>query len=272
MKSLKNKVVVITGAASGIGRALAVRFAAEGANLALADKDVTGLAQTGEQCRGAGVVKTLPVDVARREEMEAMARDTVASFGCVDVVVNNAGVSSVGLIQDLTFETLQWTIETNLWGVIHGTKVFLPHLLARPEANLVNLSSVYGLIAVPGQAGYCASKFAVRGFTEAVRQDLRGTGVAVTLVFPAGVRTQILKNMRVDSSLPLAEQERLRERFGQVLRASPDEAAEAILRGVYRNAPRVFVGAYARRIDLLARIMPGSYDAVVARVAARLQS
>ena len=272
MKSLKNKVVVITGAASGIGRALAVRFAAEAANLVLADKDGTGLAQTREQCCGTGVVKTLQVNVARREEMEAMARDTIAWFGCVDVVVNNAGVSSIGLIQNLTYETIQWTIDTNLWGVIHGTKAFLPHLLARPEANLVNISSVYGLIGVPGQAAYCTSKFAIRGFTEAVRQDLRGTGVAVTIVFPAGVRTQIVKNSRTDSSIPPAELERLRQRFEKGLRSSPDEVAEAILRGIYRNAPRVLIGAYARRIDLLARTMPGSYDVVVARVMARLLS
>jgi NADP-dependent 3-hydroxy acid dehydrogenase YdfG len=272
MKNLKNKVAVITGAASGIGRALAVRLTAEGAKLALADKDVAGLAQTREQCSGASVVKILQVDVARREEMEVMARDVVASLGYVDVVINNAGVSSFGLIQELTYETLQWTVETNLWGVIHGTRAFLPHLLARPEANLVNVSSVYGLIGVPGQAAYCASKFAVRGFTEAVRQDLRGTRVAVTVVFPGGVRTQIVKNSRSDASIPPAEQQRLRQRFEQSLHTSPDEAGEAILDGIYRDAPRVLIGADARKIDLLARIRPGSYDGVVARHAARLRA
>jgi short-subunit dehydrogenase len=185
---------------------------------------------------------------------------------------NNAGVSSFGPIQELTHETLQWTVEANLWGVIHGTRVFLPHLLARPEANLVNVSSVYGLIGVPGQAAYCASKFAVRGFTEAVRQNLRTTGVAVTVVFPGGVRTQIVNNSRTDSSIPPADEQRLRQRFEQSLRSSPDEAAEAIAYGIYRNAPRVLIGADARKIDLLARIRPGSYDAVVARQAARLQA
>jgi len=272
MKSLKNKVVVITGAASGIGQALAIRIAAEGANLALADKDVAGLARTRDQCHSADVVKTLQVDVAHREEMEAMARDVVAMFGCVDVVVNNAGVSSFGLIQELTQETLQWTIDTNLWGVIHGTRVFLPHLLARAEANLVNMSSVFGLIGVPGQAAYCASKFAVRGFTEAVRQDLRRTGVAVTVVFPGGVRTEIVKNSRSDSSNSPAEQQRLRQRFERSLHSSAGEAAEAILGGIYRNAPRVLIGGDARKIDLLARIRPASYDAVVARQAARLRA
>lgn len=265
MKTLKDKVVVITGAASGIGRALAVRLATEGANLALADNDLDGLTRTVEQCRAAGIVKILRVDVSRREEMEAMAQDIAESFGCVDVVVNNAGVASLGRIQDLTYETLRWTLDINLWGVIYGTKAFLPYLLARTQANLVNVASVYGLIAVPAQAAYCTSKFAVRGFTEAVRQDLRGTGVAVTLVFPAGVRTPILKKLRIDSSSPPEQQERARQRFEKALTSQPEEVAGAILQGIRRNAPRVLVGAYARRIDWLARSRPGSYDAVVAR-------
>jgi NADP-dependent 3-hydroxy acid dehydrogenase YdfG len=272
MKNIADKVMVITGAASGIGRALAIRAAAENARLALADKDAAGLSQTAEQCRAARGLEILQVDVTRREEMEAAARSVVDHFGCVDIVVNNAGVSSSGLIQELTYETLRWTVEINFWGVVHGTKVFLPFLLARPEANLVNVSSVYGLIGVPAQAAYCASKFAVRGFTEAVRQDLRGTPVAVTIVFPGGVRTQIAKNSRADSSLPPAEQARLRQRIEASLRNTPEEAAEAIMQGVRRSAPRVLIGSDARSIDLLVRLRPASYDSVVARYTARLYS
>jgi short-subunit dehydrogenase len=272
MKNTNNKVMVITGAASGIGRALAIRAAAEKVRLALADRDAAGLSQTAEMCRAAQDLKILQVDVARREEVESAARDIAADFGCVDIVVNNAGVSSSGLIQELTYETLQWTIDINFWGVVHGTKAFLPHLLARPEANLVNVSSVYGLIGVPAQAAYCASKFAVRGFTEAVRQDLRSTPVAVTIVFPGGVRTQIARNSRADSSLPLAEQERIRRRMEESFRNSPEDAAEAIMDGIRRNAPRVLIGSEARAIDLLARLRPASYDSVVARHAARLQA
>ena len=272
MKDIEDKVVVITGAASGIGRALAIRAAAEHARLALADKDVAGLSQTAEQCRAARDTKILQVDVTRRDEVEAAAREVAAHFGCVDVVVNNAGVSSSGLIQELTYETLHWTIDINFWGVVHGTKAFLPFLLARPEASLVNVSSVYGLIGVPAQAAYCASKFAVRGFTEAVRQDLRGTSVAVTVVFPGGVRTQFAKNSRSDSSLPPAEQARLRQRIEASFRNTPEEAAEAIMQGVRRNAPRVLVGADARSVDLLARLRPASYDSAVARHTARLYS
>jgi short-subunit dehydrogenase len=136
----------------------------------------------------------------------------------------------------------------------------------------VNVSSVYGLIGAPAQAAYCASKFAVRGFTEAVRQDLHGTSVAVTIVLPGGVRTQIVRNARTDSSLPPAEQEKIRRRMEESFRNSPEDAAEAILRGIRRNAPRVLVGAEARAIDLLARLRPASYDSVVARHGARLYS
>lgn len=272
MKNIEGRVMVITGAASGIGRALAIRAAAGKTRLTLVDRDAAGLARTAEQCHEAPDIKILRVDVTHREEVEAAARDVVAHFGCVDIVVNNAGVSSSGLIQELTYETLQWTIDTNFWGMVHGTKAFLPHLLARSQANLVNISSVYGLIGVPAQAAYCASKFAVRGFTEAVRQDLCGTSIAVTIVFPGGVRTQIVRNSRTDSSLPLAAQERIRQRIEASFRNSPEDAAEAILRGIRRNAPRVLIGAEARTIDLLARLRPESYDSVVARHAARLYS
>jgi short-subunit dehydrogenase len=257
MKELKGKVVVITGAASGIGRALAIRLAAEGARLALADKDVAGLEAVRRECRGAAAVETIEVDVSGREAVHGAANAVERAFGCVDVVVNNAGVSSSAPIGALTYETLRWTIEINLWGVIHGTMAFLPLLLARREANLVNVSSVYGLIGVPWQAAYCTSKFAVRGFTEAVRQDLRGTGVAVTLVFPGGVRTQIVKNSRTDSRLPEDEMRRLSERFEASLRTSPEDAAEAILKGIRRNAPRVLIGSDARTVDRLARFLPG---------------
>lgn len=272
MRDLGSKVAVITGAASGIGRALAIRLAAEGARLVLADKDRAGLEATAMACRGASALETVELDVARRDCVFDAAAFVVRTFGGVDVVVNNAGVSSSGQITELTHETLQWTIDINLWGVIHGTMAFLPHLLHRGRANLVNVSSVYGLIGVPGQAAYCASKFAVRGFTEAVRQDLRGTGVAVTLVFPGGVRTRIVQNSRTDSSLPVEEQARLRARFEHSLGTSADEAAEAIVRGIRRDAPRVLIGRDARGIDLLARLKPGTYDATVARAAARLHA
>lgn len=271
MEQFAGRCVTITGAASGIGRALAVQFAATGARLALADKDRAGLEQTLSLCRGAEVPLLFEVDVSQRQAVEQLSVEVAQTLGGVDILINNAGVSSSGAIGELTYETLKWTLDINLWGVIHGTLAFLPHLLAKSHAQLVNVSSVYGLIGVPGQAAYCTSKFAVRGFTEAIRQDLRGTGVAVTLVFPGGVRTQIVKNSRSDSKLPTDEQARQRELFEQALTTSPEEAARTIIDGIRRKARRVLIGSDARSIDWMARLCPANYDTVVGKHANRFR-
>jgi NAD(P)-dependent dehydrogenase (short-subunit alcohol dehydrogenase family) len=268
MKTFQNKIAVITGAASGIGRALAVALTQAGARLALLDHDPGGLAATRAACAGADV-EIYEVDVANREQVDAAAARVAERFGAVDIAVNNAGVSSSGLIHELTYETLAWTMSVNFWGVVHGTKAFLPLLAARTESSLVNVSSVFGLIGVPGQAAYCASKFAVRGFTEAVRQDLRGGPIAVTLVLPGGVHTAIVRNSRTDSTLPLERQQRLRDDFEASLRTSPEEAARAILAGIRTKAKRVLIGKDARSIDLLVRLRPTGYDAAVAADAER---
>jgi NADP-dependent 3-hydroxy acid dehydrogenase YdfG len=272
MKTLSDKVVVITGAASGIGRALAVRFAAEGARLALIDHDEAGLDETGRRCLGAGAIDLRAADVTARDAVDQAALAIVSRFGGVDIVVNNAGVSSAGMIGEIGYDTLRWTMEVNFWGVVHGTMAFLPHLRARPEAHLVNVSSVYGLIGVPAQAAYCASKFAVRGFTEAVRQDLRGTGVAVSVVFPGGVRTAIAANSRLDFNLPADEKQRMRKAFEAEARTAPEAAAEAIVRGIRRKAPRILIGSDATAIDLLARLRPATYDSTVAKRTARFRA
>jgi short-subunit dehydrogenase len=265
MKELKGKVAVVTGAGSGIGRALACALDGEGALLALADKDREGLSATAGILTTGGKSELFVVDVSRREEVYRFGEDVARTFGKVDIVINNAGVSSSGTVRELTYETLQWTIDTNLWGTIHGTKAFLPHLMARPEANLVNVSSVYGLIGVPGQAAYCASKFAVRGFTEALRQELHGTNVAVTIVFPGGVRTNIARNSRTDYKVDRQTYEAGVRKFEEELKTSAEDAARLIVQGIRKNAPRVMIGRDAKRIDLLARFRPNSYDAVVAR-------
>lgn len=270
MRSFDGKKVVITGAASGIGRALAVQLANQGATLALLDKHRDGLEETRALCPR-GVPFIYDVDVSNRGGMEAVAQKVVRDLAQVDVLINNAGVSSSGSIHDLTETTLRWTMDINFWGTVHGTWAFLPVLLSRPEAALVNVSSVYGLIGVPEQAAYCASKFAVRGFTEAVRQDLRRTGVTVTLVFPGGIRTSIVKSSRSDSKLSTDQAVLLRQAFEASLHTSADEAARAILEGIRRKAARVLIGQDARRIDLLARCLPGSYDRAVARAADRLR-
>jgi NAD(P)-dependent dehydrogenase (short-subunit alcohol dehydrogenase family) len=265
VKDLKGKVVVVTGAASGIGRALASALNREGALLALADRDGQGLSATVEALTAAGISEQFTVDVSKRDQVYQFAEDTVKAFGHVDVVINNAGVSSSGFVQGLTYETLQWTIDINLWGTIYGTKAFLPLLMERPEANLVNVSSVYGLIGVPGQAAYCASKFAVRGFTEALRQELYGSRVAVTIVFPGGIRTNIARNSRTDYQVDRQTFEAGVKKFEEGLKTSPEEAARAIVEGIRRNAPRVLIGKDAKEIDFLARFRPNTYDGVIAR-------
>lgn len=269
MRSLHGKTVVLTGAASGIGKSLAVLLASRGARLALLDKDEGGLSLTKSLCVG-GNARAFPVDVANRDQVDEVARAMVRDFPGVDVLINNAGVSSSGAIQELTEATLRWTMDINFWGTVNCTRAFLPHLQAREEAALVNVSSVYGLIGVPGQAAYCASKFAVRGFTEAIRQDLRGSGVTVTLVFPGGVRTNIVRSSRSDASLSPDVQAAARQIFEASLRTSPDDAARAIVRGIERGLPRVLVGRDAGKIDRLARLLPGHYDAAVARSARKL--
>lgn len=267
MKELQGKVVVVTGAGSGIGRALAFALSKEKAVLALADIDPDGLqatqreigANTGRESR------IYPVDVAKREQVSEFAQKVNRDFGKVDLVINNAGVSSSGRVHELTYDTLEWTININLWGVIHGTKAFLPHLMERPEAGIVNISSVYGLLGIAGQAAYCTSKFAVRGFTESLRQELSNTNIFVTLVFPGGIKTNIAKNSRTDYSVDEETYRKGLQQFETMLKTSPEEAAQAIINGIKHKSPRVLIGKDARQIDFLARFNPNSYDKVIAK-------
>lgn len=267
MKELQGKVVVVTGAGSGIGRALAFALSKEKAVLALADIDPDGLqatqreigANTGRESR------IYPVDVAKREQVSEFAQKVNQDFGKVDLVINNAGVSSSGRVHELTYDTLEWTININLWGVIHGTKAFLPHLMERPEAGIVNISSVYGLLGIAGQAAYCTSKFAVRGFTESLRQELSNTNIFVTLVFPGGIKTNIAKNSRTDYSVDEETYRKGLQQFETMLKTSPEEAAQAIINGIKHKSPRVLIGKDARQIDFLARFNPNSYDKVIAK-------
>lgn len=267
MKDLQGKVAVVTGAGSGIGRALALAMSKEKTLLALADIDPDGLQATQREIGAATgrESRIYRVDVSKREQVHEFAGKVIRDFGGVDLVINNAGVSSSGRVRELTYETLEWTININLWGVIHGTKAFLPHLLERPEAGIVNISSVYGLLGIPGQSAYCASKFAVRGFTESLRQELSGTRIFVTLVFPGGVKTNIARNSRTDYPIDPETYGRELQKFETFLKTMPEEAARAIIQGIKRESPRVLIGKDARQIDFLARFNPDTYDKVIAR-------
>ena len=273
MQHLSGRVAAVTGAASGIGRALALRLAdARVAGLALCDVDEAGLAETAAQVRrrvrDRVAVTIRRVDVADRAAVHAWADASAAEHGAVHLVVNNAGVSTAGTVEATPYEDLDWIVGINLWGVVHGTKAFLPHLRAAGEGHVVNVSSLFGLVAQPAMSAYNATKFAVRGFTEALRQELllEGAPIGVTCVHPGGIRTAIASTSRVAGTTPFGEGDRSREAFERLfLRISPDVAARAILRGVVRDRPRVLIGPEAYALDALQRLAPTGYQRAVVR-------
>ena len=263
MKSFANKVVVVTGAGSGIGRALAVALAREGAALALGDVSESGLAETERLVAGgpAGVYART-FSVADREAVFAFADSVAAHFGRVDVVVNNAGIAlDAATVADVAPEDFRAVFDVNFWGVVWGCQAFLPHLEARPVAALANVSSIFGIAAVALQAPYCASKFAVRGFTESLRMEARAYAphLTVTAVHPGGIATSITRNAMSAGVRSAEERARDFEAFEKGLVTSPEDAAGVILDGLRRKKERVLIGADAKQGDALARLMPVGY-------------
>ena len=257
---LAGRTAVITGAAGGIGRAIAVSLARRGCHLALADIDETGMAGTADLARGYGVrVSRHRIDVADRVAVAEFPDVVAAEHRGVDVLVNNAGVAVGGTFEQVSEEDFEWLFEINFWGVVRMTRAFLPLLRASGDARVVNLSSVYGLIAPPEQAAYAASKFAVRGFSEALRHELEGSGVGVTVVHPGGVATSIAEKARVPAGVSDEEIARRREKYRKLLRLPPEVAGETIVRGIERRQSRVIVGSDAKVISLIARLLPVSY-------------
>lgn len=267
MQDFNSKVAVITGAASGIGRALALALARQGAQLALCDLDEAGLEETRKLTSGgAPKVSTHRVDVSDRAAVEQWARAVIDEHGRVNLLFNNAGVGLSSAIVDMSYEDLEWLMGINFWGVVHGTTSFLPHLIDSGDGHVINLSSVFGLIAVPGQAAYNAAKFAVRGYTECLREELEimNVGVSATCVHPGGIKTNIARSARVEGeTLGAVKREAANQRFDQLARTTPEEAAEQILRAVKRDARRVLVGPDAHVIDVLQRAMPTLYQKIV---------
>jgi len=262
MKNLQGRVAVVTGAGSGIGRATAVELARRGAGLALVDVDRAGMDETAAQIealdRG---VSRHEIDVSDRQRMAALPDEVVAAHGAVDVVVNNAGVAVAHTVANMDLEDFDWIVGINFWGVVYGTRFFLPHLLARDEAHLVNVSSVFGLIGVPGQSSYCATKFAVRGFTESLCGELHGTSVGVTTVHPGGVATAIAERARFRDTInpDITSSEEVARRFEEVARTTPEKAGRLIADAIQRNRPRLRIGADARFLDRLQRLAPVRY-------------
>lgn len=270
--TLTDKVVVITGAGGGIGRALALRSARAGALLALSDWDGDSLAETVGLAEQAGATKVRHdvVDVSDRAAVAAWADGVAEQFGRVNLVVNNAGVSATGDFADLTYDDLDWIVGINFWGVVHGSKEFLPHLVASGDGALVNISSLFGLVSVPGQSAYNATKYAVRGLTEAIRGEMLVAGhpVTVTCVHPGGIRTGISRHGRKAAGLDAARIDALFDT--KLATMSPDRAAEIILDGALAGKPRVLVGLDAHVIHHFARILGARYQDVVARWTARM--
>ncbi len=272
MKNLTDKVAAVTGAGSGIGRALALRLAAEGCHLALADRDERGLAETADLLAAHPVrVTTTVLDVADEAAVYAWADQVVADHGRVNLIVNNAGVALSGTVASLSLEDYRWILDINVWGVIYGTKAFLPHLEASGEGHVVNISSVFGLTAQPLMSGYNASKYAVRGFTESLRQDLELTGscVSATCVHPGGIKTNIARAARMDASTSAAtghSDEKSAAEFERTFITTADSAAKQIVRGVVRNRRRVLVGPDAKAYDVLVRVAPTGYQRLITGV------
>lgn len=268
MRRFEGKVAAVTGAASGIGRALAVELAGRGAHLSLADVDELGLAETVGLCDGFGVkVTSSRVDVGDRLAVEAWADRTVEEHGRANLTVNNAGVALVAGVEAMSVEDLEWLMAVDFWGVVYGTKAFLPHLRAAGEGHIVNISSVFGLLSVPSQSAYNAAKFAVRGFTDALRMELEieRSGVSCTTVHPGGIRTNIARHARVDeeSAAIAGGRERLVRRFERSSFTSPENAARQILKAVARDRRRVLIGPDAKVIDLVSRLPAGFYQRVL---------
>ena len=266
MKSFRDRVAVITGAGSGIGRALAIELGAAGCKLAISDINEAAVKQVAKELKANGrEVIADRLDVADREAFYAYAEKVVKKFGTVNLVINNAGVALGSTVEQTSYEDFEWLMGINFWGVVYGTKAFLPHLKNADQGHIVNISSVFGLIGVPSQSAYNAAKFAVRGFTESLRQELEleGSSVSCTSVHPGGIKTNIARNARMNDSVKEITGktgENNVQDFEKMFRTTPEEAAATIIAGIRGNKRRVLIGADAVAIDTMQRLLPTSYQ------------
>jgi short-subunit dehydrogenase len=277
MTAISGSAVAVTGAASGIGRALALELAARGADLAIADRDEAGLAAVAAELGKSGrKVTTHRVDVSDPADIEAFAKAATAAHPALNIVINNAGVALLGQFSEIDQSQFEWLMNINFWGVVHGTRAFLPQLASRPAAHIVNISSIFGIIAPPGQTAYCAAKFAVRGFSESLRHELTlaNSPVKVSVVHPGGIKTNIVRNMRTGTGVSdNARRSESIERFdNEFAKTTAQDAAKTIIAGIEKNAPRILIGGDARFMDLLQRFRPGTYFRVLQRRIAKREA
>ena len=265
----------ITGAASGIGRALALELAARGCDVALADVDQEGLESVAGEITAAHSrrVTVRNVDVADPKQIQDYANSAVSDFPALNLLFNNAGVALLGQFDEFDQAQMAWLMEINFWGVVRGTRAFLQHLQSRPQAHIINISSIFGIIAPAGQSAYAASKFAVRGFSEALRHELamNNSTVRLSVVHPGGVKTNIARKARTGTqlrdSVSLSE---VGDRFERLARTTPAAAAQRIIRGIERNEPRILIGRDAQYLDIIQRFMPATYWGLLSRIFDRM--
>lgn len=266
MRSFTDKVVVITGAGSGIGRALALQMARRGARLALSDVNATTLEETLRSLPTTINANAYVLDVSNRQAVFAHAEDVRRDFGAAYCVINNAGATVIGTIEHLTIEEIEWQLNINLWGVIYGTKAFLPTMLARRDGCIVNISSVFGLVGYPAQGAYNIAKFGVRGLTECLWNELEGTGVEAVCVHPGGIRTNIEKAGRRCAAMG-PQEAGFSTLADKLLLTSPDECAANIVAALERGKKRIVTGHRAATLYWLSRLLPNAYPAVLKAIA-----
>lgn len=259
-----NKVVAITGAGSGIGRALAIELAGKGSRLALSDIDAGALAETMQLLPPGSRTQAYTLDVASREAVFRFSSDVQRDFGAVHFIINNAGIGVIATVEHVTIEELEKVLNINLWGVVYGTKAFLPIMLAQQEGCIVNVSSVFGLLATPCNSAYTMSKFAVRALTETLWLELEGTGVRAVLVHPGGINTNIGKNSPVAKQAGDYEQ-RVATGVLQQMSTSPQACAREIITGLERGDKRLLVGSGSRQLHFISRLLPNSYGKLIRR-------
>lgn len=273
MFELKGKVIVITGAASGIGAALALNLARRGARLMLADIDAVGLEKIVLSARAEGCdCHCLVTDTGSEAAIRVLAAETLAMLGAADVVINNAGVGLVAPVEGLATADAHWLMNINFWGVVHGCQAFLPQLRSRPAAVLVNISSIFAMVSMPTQSIYNASKAAVRGFSDALREELHGTSVEVLCVHPGGISTNIANKARITDVRMVADSDQeMRDNFLKVARTTPAQAAQVIITAIESGSTRVLIGADAKFMDFLFRLAPSRASAWVTRIGKRMR-
>ncbi|MEA2823499.1 MAG: hypothetical protein QOJ86_5503 [Bradyrhizobium sp.] len=270
MTAIRGSAAAVTGAASGIGRALALELAARGCDVALADRDEAGLQMVAAEINRTHSRKATVhrVDVSEPQQIADFAQAATSAHPGLNIVVNNAGVALLGQFDEIDQAQMDWLMNINFWGVVHATRAFLPHLARQREAHIVNLSSIFGIIAPPGQTAYAAAKFAVRGFSESLRHELQmaASPIRLSAVHPGGVSTNIVRNSRAGTGVTDNERRaQLIERFDAAAKTTPAAAALRIIRGIEKNQPRILIGNDARFMDLLQRFRPATYWAVLAR-------